>query len=423
MEVRRDFRRHGARYPGDPRAVAQGQGPRVLVLAFEGILSSDDGGASFSLVASSPPGFTPVAALDPSGASVYAGNDIGVYRSGDRGATWTKSSAGLRSTWVRALAVDSKDPSTIWAGAEARISDVFQVGPGLFRSTDGGDSWTSASVAGEPGYVFSLGIDPSNPRNLFTASFNRVDRSTDGGASWGETGSGIFRGFVHALAADPTSSSEVWAAGEGLQASDDGGETWRTALPDKVYSLLFDSRHPGTIYAGEADQGSYYPYGTGFAVATSRDGGATWRRAGSTSEGAVTAFAADPFTDGVIYAATYVGTILRSTDSGATWTHWNTTDLGFNIFTLVADPMRSGSLYLGGWAGAYRSLDGGKSWDPFVEGLEPYGVLGLAVSPDGRFLYAGTTGGGVFRSDLVLSDRAPVNPLSGDRTTREVIRP
>ncbi len=206
------------------------------------------------------------------------------YRSADRGATWTKSSAGLSSTWVRALAVDPKDPSTIWAGAEARISDVYQVGPGLFRSTDGGESWASASVAGEPGYVFSLGIDPSNPRNLFTASRGKADRSADGGASWSETGTGTLWNFIHAITVDPASSSKVWAASDGgLQASHDGGGTWSPVLSASVYSLLFDSRHPGTIYAGEAweDQGFYYPYGTGFAVATSRDSGATWTRTGA----------------------------------------------------------------------------------------------------------------------------------------------
>jgi hypothetical protein len=83
--------------------------------------------------------------------------------------------------------------------------------------------------------------------------------------------------------------------------------------------------------------------------------------------------------------------------------------------------VRSGYLYLGLGRG-YRSLDGGKTWS-FAEGLAPYGVFGLAVSPDGRFLYAGTTGGGVFRRDLFLSDRAPPNPVSDDQTTREVIRP
>jgi photosystem II stability/assembly factor-like uncharacterized protein len=405
----------------------QGQVPRLLLLSYDGLFSSVDGGANFVPVSGDPKGFASAAAIDPFGAAVYVGNDVGVYRSADRGATWAKSSVGLNSSWIRALTVDPKDPSTIWAGGEARIHDVSQAGPGVFRSSDGGASWVSASASGRPGYVFSLGIDPSNSRNLFAASFGKVDRSADGGSTWTETGTVAFQnsGFVHAIAVDPSSSSKVLAASNGLKSSDDGGENWSGVLPEQVYSLLFDSRHPGTVYAGEAWETSYYPFGTGFAVQTSRDDGRTWRRAGSMGDGAVTAFAEDPFSDEVVYAATYAGTILRSADSGATWEHWDTDGAtsGSPIFTLVADPVRPGLLYLGSWAGAYISLDGGRNWDLFVEGLEPYGVLGLAISPDGRFLYAGTTGAGVFRRDLVLSERAPVNPLSGGtRTPRKLIR-
>jgi photosystem II stability/assembly factor-like uncharacterized protein len=409
-------------------AQPQGAGPRILLLTFDGIQSSDDGGATFSPLSGGPEGYTPVAALDPSGAAVYAGNDVGVYRSADRGASWTNSSAGLSSTWVRALAVDPSHPSTIYAGVEGRVYDLGPVGPGLFRSTDGGDSWNSVSVAGQPGYVFSLGIDPSNSQNLFTASVSRADRSADGGASWTEMTFFQSSDFIHALAVDPSSSSKVWAATNHLEASTDGGETWSRALPDQVFSILFDTRHPGTIYAGEywQDAGFYYPYGSGFAVQTSRDGGATWKRVGNASGAAVVSFAADPFSDGVVYACTYSGSILRSPDSGATWAQWNTDDpaSGGPIWALVADPARNGALYLGTWLGAYQSVDGGKTWALFSDGLGSHGVLGLAVSPDGRFLYAGTTGGGVFRRDLRLY-RAPVVQVggSGARTTRSPTRP
>ncbi|HEY7574220.1 MAG TPA: hypothetical protein VIB08_03605 [Thermoanaerobaculia bacterium] len=402
---------------------SQGESPRILLLTFSGILSSDDGGATFSPLAASPKGFAPAAALDPDGASVYVGSDIGVYRSSDRGMTWTKSSRGLSSTWVRALAIDPGHPSRIWAGAEGRIQDLYQEGPGLFRSTDGGASWAPTSSSDAPGYVFSLGIDPSNPNTVFTGSFGRGDRSTDGGATWTQTGPS-FHLFVHALVVEPGSSSTVWAAHQILQKSVDGGQTWSNALLDSIFSLLFDSRHPGTIYAGESweEPGFYYPYGSGWAVRTSRDGGATWTRAGSPEEGAVTALAIDPFSDDVVYAGTYAGTILRSPDAGASWERWNTQDIGYAVFALAADPARPGRLYIGGWGGLYRSENGGRTWEIFSEGLAPYGVFGLAITPDGQWLYAGTTGGGVFRRSLLSVERAPPEPASGARTTREVIR-
>lgn len=400
---------------------SQTQPARILVVDFHGVMSSDDGGATFTRVSTAPAGFVPAAAVDHSGAA-YVGNDTGVYRSADRGATWAKASAGLRSMWVRALAVDPSDASTIWAGGEARVWDVTQDGPGIFRSTNGGESWASLSVAGNPGYVFSLGLDPSDRRSLYTGSSTRVERTSDGGMSWSTARA--FPNFVYDIKVDPD-SSKVWAgADDSLKQSGDGGETWSTALSRSVYSILFDSRHPGTIYAGEAweDAGFYYPFGTGFAVATSRDHGATWTRAGSGQEGGVIALATDPYSDGVVYAGTYAGTILRSPDGGATWERWDTQYDGFSVFAMVADPARPGRLYIGGWNGMYRSLDGGRSWAPFSEGLEPYGVFGLAITPDGRWLYAGTTGGGVYRRDLLRFVRGPVTPVSRSRTPRTVPR-
>ena len=276
---------------------------------------------------------------------------------------------------------------------------------------------------GEPGYVFSLGLDPSNPHNLYTGSIGKVDRTSDGGVSWSIAQA--LSNFVYALAVDPD-SSEVWAGSDGfLTKSTDGGETWSVALSQSVYSILFDSRHPGTIYAGAAreDQGSYYPFGSGFAVQTSRDAGATWKRVGTAQEGGVTALATDPFSDNVVYAGTYAGTILRSPDAGATWERWDSHYDGYSVFALVADPARSGQLYIGGWNGVYRSQDGGRSWVLFSEGLETYGVFGLAITPDGARLYAGTTGGGVYRRDLFTAEREPPNPVSATRGARIVLRP
>ncbi len=400
------------------------QPARIFVLTFDGVWSSDDGGATFSRPAPDLGGYMTAAAIDPSGTQVFVGNDAGAFRSSDRGETWTNSSAGLRSMWVRALALDPSDPATVWAGGETRVYDVGPFGPGLFRSTDGGESWTSASVAGEPGYVFSLGIDPSNPQSVYAGSFNLVERTSDGGANWGTDRT--INGFIHGLAVDPASSSRVWAAADGgLRRSTNGGATWEIALSQDIFSILFDSRHPETIYAGGAwdDAGSYYPYGTGFAVQTSRDGGSTWQRAASDQEGGVTALAIDPFSADAVYAGTYAGTILRSPDAGATWERWSTQDVGSSIFALAIDPERPGFLYLGTWAGAFRSRDGGRTWEDFSEGLSPYGVFGLAITPDGRWLYAGTTGGGVFRRNLFAAEREPVNQVSRPRETRTIPRP
>ena len=397
------------------------EAPTVLVVSFEGVWVSSDGGTRFSLAAGDPAGYTPAVALDPARSAVYAGNDLGVYRSVDRGRSWTSSSVGLRSSWIRALAIDPLDSTTIWAGAEGRPWDVGQPVPGLFRSSGAGNSWTRVSEGGEPGFVFSLVVSTADPRRVHAASLLSVTNTDDGGASWSTSDPST--GLIYGIASDPGSASTVWAAtDEGLKKSADGGGTWSDDLASAVYGVLFDSRRPGTIYAGSSwyEPDFYYPFGWGFAVETSRDNGATWTRAGTEDGGAAITLAIDPFSDDVVYAGTYARTIVRSPDAGATWEQWDVQGSGHWAWALVADPARSGTLYQGGWGGVFRSIDGGRSWHEFSEGLAPYGVFGLAVSRDGAFLYAGTTGGGVFRRNLLAESRQPVRTIDRPRTTRTV---
>jgi photosystem II stability/assembly factor-like uncharacterized protein len=291
--------------------------------------------------------------------------------------------------------------------------------PGLYRSTNAGDSWTRTSEAGKPGDVFTLDVSAADPRRVYAASPFELSRSDDGGTSWSTSKPFGFYG----IAADPASPTTVWAATDvGLKKSVDGGSTWSDALAGAVYSILFDSRRPGTIYAGSSlyEPSFYYPFGWGFAVHTSHDDGATWSRVGGESEGGILALATDPFSQDIVYAGTNAGTILRSPDAGASWERWSRHQPSIFVLTLVADPVRSGTLYQGGWRGVFRSVDGGRRWEDFSDGLAPFGVFGLVVSRDGRYLYAGTNGGGVYRHNLLIEDRQPVMPIDRPRTTRTV---
>jgi photosystem II stability/assembly factor-like uncharacterized protein len=110
--------------------------------------------------------------------------------------------------------------------------------------------------------------------------------------------------------------------------SSSGSSTWsNSAVTQNIFSLLFDPRRPGTIYAAsdwEDSDYSGYPLGDGGSVITSRDSGATWTRSETDLGAAVLALATDPFSDSVLYAGTYLGRIFRSPDAGTTWERWDT---------------------------------------------------------------------------------------------------
>src|SRR5207247_10522252 len=143
-------------------------------------------------------------------------------------------SVGLTSTHIFALAIDPLVPSTLYAGTFKN---------GVFKSTDGGASWTPANTGlpapPPPGafqnpMVHALVIDPNNPATLYAAVNDEwslgVFSSGDGGANWVKTG--LRAGtFIPALAIDPSNSLTLYAAsdGQGVFKTTDGGVSWSAA--------------------------------------------------------------------------------------------------------------------------------------------------------------------------------------------------
>jgi hypothetical protein len=167
-------------------------------------------------------------ATDPvTRSTVYAGALFhGVFKSTNRGDRWAESNEGLPSypnpfapssllfPTVEVLAIDSANPSTVYAGASYPA--------GVFRSTTGGGTWTETSPPGAAP-IHALVLDPSAPAIVYagsTISFPPgVWRSADGGASWNAFGNGLSDPSVTALGIDRsgtflyagTSSGEVFA--------------------------------------------------------------------------------------------------------------------------------------------------------------------------------------------------------------------
>lgn len=379
--------------PGDAPDAAV----RILAPSTGGVYVSRDAGATWAPEDGELASSSDVRALvsDASGSLVLAGTGIGIFRSQDRGDSWTLASAGLRASNISALALDPADPSTVWASGSGLAE------ASLFRSADAGMSWSLAGGPGNPLFAYALAIDPGNPSILYAAASD-VYRSEDGGADW--THSTPTTGYLYALAVDPGSPGRVWVAGAGgLFRSDDGARTWNSpSISQEVYSLVFDDRRPGTVYAGsyyDIEPG-FYGYPEGGSIFVSVDAGATFTKNNENFTSAVTAIALDPSQDGAVYVGTQSNGVFHSADNGATWEEPSAPPDFGRVISLVADPVRPGRLYATTDLGVYRTVDGARTWHPFSAGLGSLGTGPLLISPDGKQLHLGTSEGGVFELDL-----------------------
>jgi photosystem II stability/assembly factor-like uncharacterized protein len=337
--------------------------------------------------------------IDSSGA-VYAGtNGGGVFRSFDGGTSWNPVNSGLPHLDAWALAIDSF--GSVYAGTMG----------GAFKSSDGGTNWDPISSG-----FFTLSIPSLIVDDFFEAVFAAdigfgVYKSVNGGASWDPANSGIptFATcippsglFIYKLATDRTGM--VYAVGldcaDGAQLfkSADGGANWTTPDPTPKappLSLLVDEF--GVLYAGTF-QGLW----------KSTDGGESYVHLSPNLPDPnllVSALAIDPADHdypGTVYAGTWGGGVLRSTDGGVTWS-----DLGLSGQGIVSLLVRgdSGDLYAGTWGqGVLKSTDGGVNWQPFNKGIETSIVLALANDPtDQGRIFAGLSYGSVYQ----IQDVAP----------------
>lgn len=295
-----------------------------------GLFRTTDAGENWQDISSSLPassGSTPevyALAIDPVNSStVYAGSDVGAFKSLNGGVTWTAINEGLPATpppypppnslvpEVISLAVDPLSPQTVYIG----IFRGIHVGGGVFKSLDGGATWSPSGLFGA---VDSITIDPQKTSNLFCTGYSLsilsfADQSQDGGASW--TGLSIEDQGIRAFAID-TRTSAVYAGGSsGIFKSVDNGRTWFSAsiglIPQDpgfstpgIQSLAIDPGERPNIFAGS--------YGGG--VFRSSTGGTNWL---SMNFGLpnllVNIVKEDPLNPAVLYAATNGNGLFRIT--------------------------------------------------------------------------------------------------------------
>jgi photosystem II stability/assembly factor-like uncharacterized protein len=182
--------------------------------------------------------------------TLYAGQQYGVYISSDYGASWIKPVNDLQYTAVRTLTIDPLSPLIVYAGT---------YGKGIFKSTDGGTSWSAlnSGLSNDGLYVSTLAIHPTNPQILFLGSMTGgIFKSTNGGNSWSVASSGLSPNTnISSIIFDPSSTQTIYAAlpSKGVFKSINLGNSWQSMNTNlsslEINALAMDSGIP-KIYAG-----------------------------------------------------------------------------------------------------------------------------------------------------------------------------
>ena len=387
--------------------------------------------------------------------TVFVNNYVGgVFKSIDGGETWVNWSKGYTGAHLHDIAIDAKNPAIVytigrsgpfrsfdggqnWTGiafppANLPEWNAVAISPGnhneilisgeanggIYKTTDGGNSWRlvfkhpNTYPEGDCNTIIrgcwhgfkDIVHAPSNPSIVYAGM--RRDRSaidgnypaapsygmyksTDGGETWTETNNGLKTSLINieCIAVHPNDPNIVYIGTwkDGVFKSINGGQNWvmknNGLASADVRSLAIDPMNPEIVYAG---------LGEGSGIYRTTNGGELWSSINS-GLSLVCPSVLLPV-GGVKQGISLEKTQRMVSGSDYYSVPWT------SVWSIVIDPTNSQTIYAADHqSGVYMSIDGGNNWLPIKEGLSMKAVTALAISYDGKVLYAATEGGGVFK--------------------------
>ncbi|HEY1986940.1 MAG TPA: glycoside hydrolase [Terracidiphilus sp.] len=324
----------------------------------------------------------------------------GVWKSTDYGRTWNPIFDRESSQSVGAIAVAPSDSNVVYvASGEGLHRPDLSVGNGIYRSSDAGKTWKHLGLR-EGQQIPALVVDPRDPNKLLAAVLGHpygpneergIYRSTDGGETWKKVlykdpntgGSDVKIDPAHpdvVYASMWESRLGPWEDGNqydgahgGLFKSTDGGETWKQltkGLPDGLsqVDIAIAPSDTNRLYITlSTTKESSYGSGAGLGVYRSDDGGESWskitddpRPAMKIGGGDLPVPAVDSKNPDIVYSASIV--TMRSTDGGKTWSGLRGAPGGDDYQNLWINPENPNIILLVSDQGALVSVNKGESW-------------------------------------------------------------
>ena len=187
-------------------------------------------------------------------ALISGAEEGGVYKTTDGGDSWTKLGGGLPEGLVGkvGVSVSPADPDRVWAIVEAEPDG------GVYRSDDGGETWTRTNsdnnLRQRAWYYTHVQADPVDPNTVYALNTSMY-RSVDGGTTFEVIP--VPHGDVHDLWIHPDDASRMVVANDGgAQVSVNGGETWSTYFNQptaELYDVIVDNAFPYRLYGAQQD--------------------------------------------------------------------------------------------------------------------------------------------------------------------------
>lgn len=297
----------------------------------------------------------------------------GVWKSTDGAETWSAVFAKQKVAAIGAVAIDPNNDSTVWVGTgEANPRNDVTYGDGVYKTTDGGKTWTNMGLA-QTRHISRILIDPRDSNHVIVGALGDVFGPNEN---------------------------------RGVYVTDDGGRTWTKTLyvsdQSGASDLAMDVQHPNVVYAGMwhflRQPWTFTSGGPDDGLYRSSDGGRTWNKLTGSAKGLPTGItgriglAVAPSDGNRVYALieSSDGILWRSDDAGSTWTMVSNDTLvdqrPFYFTHIAVDPKNPDKVY-GVSEMVSVSTDGGKKFKEIAQSVHvDYHAIWIAQNDPERVI-------------------------------------